>query len=134
MNATQEASLNLAKTSFINAKNNGSVMSYVAFTLPEAVAYYKNQSDSAFQQRFDLSQGNYNSFIQDGNIREIRKDKGMIQVKFEFLEVNMEEVSKDKITIYALSDNDGKSWFFLEEMDYLNEEILPGNKRLIEVE
>ncbi len=115
LNATQEASLNNAKTSFINAKNNGSVMSYVAFTLPDAVAYYQKQGDSVFQKRFDLSENNYNTFIQDGNIRKITQKDGVIQVKFEFLEVNMDEVSKENQILYALSDNDGESWFFLEE-------------------
>ena len=134
LNATQEASLNNAKVSFINAKNNGSVMSYVAFTLPEAVAYYKDQGDSVFQKRFDLSGTNYNSFIQDGNIREIRQEEGEIQVKFEFLEVNMDEVSKETLTLYALSKNEGVSWFFLEKEDYFNDDIFPSDKRLIDVE
>ncbi len=134
LNATQEATLNKAKTSFINAKNNGSVMNYVAFTLPVAVAYYQQQGDSVFQKRFDLSENNYNTFIQDGNIREIAKKEGEIQVKFEFLEVNIEEVSKVKKYVYALSDNDGKSWFFLEEEDYFNDNIFSPDKRLIDQE
>ena len=132
LNATQEASLNNAKTSFINAKNNGSVMSYVAFTLPDAVAYYQKQGDSVFQKRFDLSENNYNTFIQDGNIRKITQKEGEIQVKFEFLEVNMEEVSQEKQILYALSDDDGKTWFFLEEEDYFNDEIFSPEKRLID--
>lgn len=131
LNATQEASLNNAKTSFINAKNNGSVMSYVAFTLPDAVAYYQKQGDSVFQKRFDLSENNYNTFIQDGNIRKITQKDGVIQVKFEFLEVNMDEVSKENQILYAMSDNDGESWFFLEEEDYFNDAIFSPEKRLI---
>ena len=71
LNSTQEQSLNSAKVSYINSKNNGSVMSYVAYTLPEAVAYYKSKGDSVFQKRFDLSKEQLSEFIQDGNISKV---------------------------------------------------------------
>ncbi len=131
LNATQEASLNNAKTSFINSKNNGTVMSYVAFTLPEVVSYYKNQSDSIFQQRFDLSSKETTDFLSNGNIRVVEESSSLIHVKYEFTNVNFEDVSQEKVIVFALSDNAGKSWFFAEENDYFNDDILPDSKRLI---
>ena len=131
LNATQEASLNNAKTSFINSKNNGTVMSYVAFTLPDVVAYYKDQGDSIFQQRFDLSSLETKNFLTNGNIRIVEQKSPLIHVKYEFTKVDFEDVNQSKVYIYALSDNDGKSWFFAEEKDYKNDAILPASKRLI---
>jgi len=131
LNATQEASLNNAKTSFINSKNNGTVMSYVAFTLPEVVSYYKSQSDSVFQQRFDLSSKETTDFLSNGNIRVVEESNSLIHVKYEFTNVNFEDVSQEKVIVFALSNNTGKSWFFAEENDYFNDDILPDSKRLI---
>tara|TARA_R110002072_G_scaffold282761_1_gene445821 strand:- start:48612 stop:49070 length:459 start_codon:yes stop_codon:yes gene_type:complete len=131
LNAEQEVSLNAAKTSFINSKNNGSVMSYVAFTLPEIVSYYKKKGDSIFQQRFDLSGDEYSQFLTNGNIREVTKSSPDIQVKYEFTNVNVEEIESSKVVVFALSNNEGSSWFFAEEKDYYNDAILTKEKRLI---
>jgi len=106
-------------------------MSYVAFTLPEVVAFYKNQSDSIFQERFDLSSDEYSDFLTNGNIREIVKNSPEIHVKYEFTNVNVEDVASSKVIVFALSKNDGITWFFAEKNDYFNDEILSPEKRLI---
>jgi len=131
LSSSQEVALNTAKTSYINSKNNGTVMSYVAFTLPEVVAFYKNQSDSIFQERFDLSSDEYSDFLTNGNIREIVKNSPEIHVKYEFTNVNVEDVASSKVIVFALSKNDGITWFFAEKNDYFNDEILSPEKRLI---
>ena len=131
LSSSQEVALNTAKTSYINSKNNGTVMSYVAFTLPEVVAFYKNQSDSIFQERFDLSSDEFSDFLTNGNIREIVKNSPEIHVKYEFTNVNVEDVASSKVIVFALSKNDGITWFFAEKNDYFNDEILSPEKRLI---
>jgi len=106
-------------------------MSYVAFTLPEIVSYYKKKGDSIFQQRFDLSGDEYSQFLTNGNIREVTKSSPDIQVKYEFTNVNVEEIESSKVVVFALSNNEGSSWFFAEEKDYYNDAILTKEKRLI---
>ena len=106
-------------------------MSYVAFTLPEAVAYYKSKGDSVFQKRFDLSEKQFSEFLQDGNIRKVVNESPIIHVKFDFLNINVSNVESDVEVIYAISENDGSSWFFAEEVDYKNDKILSERKRLI---
>ncbi|MCO4813703.1 MAG: hypothetical protein KC454_03260 [Flavobacteriales bacterium] len=129
LSASQEASLNSAKTSFVKSKNEGLVLSYVAFTLPEVVAFYKNQSDSSFQKRFDLSSINAEVYLMDGNVKEV-VSKGMnIHVKYDFQNSQSEENTREMI--FALSNNDGKSWYFAEGEDYFNTNIIPEGKRLI---
>ena len=107
----------------------GLVLSYVAFTLPEVVAFYKNQSDSSFQKRFDLSSINAEVYLMDGNVKEV-VSKGMnIHVKYDFHNSQSEENTREMI--FALSNNDGKSWYFAEGEDYFNTNIIPEGKRLI---
>ena len=132
LNSTQEQSLNSAKVSYINSKNNGSVMSYVAYTLPEAVAYYKSKGDSVFQKRFDLSKEQLSEFIQDGNISKVVNESPIIHVKFNFISNNITDGESE--VIYAISENDGSSWFFAEEVDYKNDKIISEIKQLIKGE
>ena len=65
----------------------------------------------------------------DGNVKEVESEKDIIHVKYDFYDSNEHE--KGRIVIYALSKNDGKSWFFIEADDYFNDYIFPESKRLI---
>lgn len=133
LNANQEASLNEAVVSYVNSKNNGVVMSYVAFTHPNAVAFYKNQGDSAFTEKFDLSNSEFDPFLQDGNIKEIKSSGNNITVKYNFLNITgdyFEEVANDFV-LFAISDDAGETWFFIEEADYYNNDIISPESRMI---
>ena len=107
-------------------------MSYVAYTLPEAVAYYKSKGDSVFQKRFDLSKEQLSEFIQDGNISKVVNESPIIHVKFNFISNNITDGESE--VIYAISENDGSSWFFAEEVDYKNDKIISEMKQLIKGE
>lgn len=131
LNADQEAALNHATISYINARNEGVATAVVAYTYPPAVAYYTAMGDSVFHQKFDLSNLDEIPFLQDGNIQNIESKEQEIHVKYEYLSVNPFDYHADKVHIYALSSNDGVTWFYMDETDYTNEEILPKNKRLI---
>ncbi|MGB0915164.1 MAG: hypothetical protein ACPGVI_03785 [Crocinitomicaceae bacterium] len=133
LSADQEASLNDAMVSYVNSKNNGVVMSYVAFTHPNSVAHYKAQGDSAFTAKFDLSDSEYDPFLQDGNIREIETEGDKITVKYNFLNVsgNYFEEQSEEVVIFAISEDAGSTWFFIEEEDYFNNDIISEENRLI---
>lgn len=133
LSADQEASLNDAMVSYVNSKNNGVVMSYVAFTHPNSVAYYKAKGDSAFTTKFDLSDSEYDPFLQDGNILEIETNDNEITVKYNFLSVSGSffEEDAEEVTIFAISEDAGETWFFIEEDDYFNNDIISKEKRLI---
>lgn len=108
-------------------------MSYVAFTHPNAVAYYKEKGDSVFTERFDLSDSENGAFLQDGNIREIEQKNSTIHVKYNFLSIEGDyyENKASEVTIFAISNDDGNSWFFIDERDYFNTEIFEPSNRLI---
>ena len=134
LNSDQEASLNSAVTAYTTARNNGQVMTYVAFTYPDVVAYYKDKSDSSFIEKFGGSENiDSYSFIQDGNIREIKSDGNKLHVKYSFLELDdiFYGAEGSEAIIYAISEDNGQNWYFLDEVDYLNGSILKQNERLI---
>jgi len=132
LNGDQESTLNNAVTSYIDARNNGILMSYVAFTHPNTVAYYKNQGDSLFVAKFDLASEENSVYLQDGNIKEIQSAGNVIHVKYAFLGIDEDDnQSAGEITIYAISNDDGASWYFMDASDYENEKILKSSDRLI---
>ena len=134
LNSDQEAALNNAVNAYTQARNNGQVMTYVAFTYPNVVAYYKNLGDSSFVERFGGSEDlDSYSFIQDGNIRKIENSGSKIHVKYSFLELDdiFYGAQGSEIIIYAISEDEGQNWFFIDEEDYLNASILKENERLI---
>ena len=82
LSAEQERVLSEAQRAYIDARNNADVLRFVGFTHPNVVAYYKNDADSSFQKKFDLSMDNYN--IQDGTIRMIKKEGKTIHIDYLF--------------------------------------------------
>ena len=134
LNATQEAALNHAKIEYIGARNEGVIITYVAFTHPNVVGYYKDLGDNKFIERFDLNSGVGSLFLQDGSIKETDWDGDNIHVKYEFLGVLETEFRLEgtQVFIYALSADDGKTWHFLEQKDYYNDKIIKAKDRLIQ--
>jgi hypothetical protein len=134
LSADQEAALNNARIEYTNARNNGQVMTYVAYTHPDAVAHYKELGDSAFVAKFGSENRLLEAkFIQDANIRDTEMDGDHIHVKYSFLEIDQFDftLEQNELFIIAISDDDGKNWFFIEEEDYRNTEIIPEDKQLI---
>ena len=133
LNADQEASLNNAMFAYINSRNNGVVMSYVAYTHPNVVDYYKTLGDSNFTKKFDLLQYETPYELNDGNIVEMKNEANIIHVQYSFTSIifgNNRIVNEDFI-ILAISDDNGSSWYFMEEDDYLNDQIMDPSHRLI---
>ena len=133
LNADQETSLHTAMVSYVNSRNNGVVMSYVAYSHPNVVSFYKNQGDSLFKVHFDLSNENERPFFQDGLIQKIERANNLIHVKYQFKKIGFEDFiqTQDDVHIIAVSENEGETWFFIEEQDYFNDQIIKKENRLI---
>ena len=67
LTGNQEQALNRAVTSYVDARNDAVLLSYVAFTHPNVVAYYKDKGDSLFLNKFNLNEEHNWMYIQDGN-------------------------------------------------------------------
>lgn len=133
MNAEQERSLNQAMSSYVNSYNNGAVLSYVSFTHPNVVSYYKNKGDEVFKEKFELMTEDYeSSFLQDGIIRQIVSKNEKIHVHYQFLKFDNTSTMGYEIAVVALSEDDGRSWYFIDREDYINDAILDKEFRLID--
>ena len=134
LDSSQEKKLNTALSAYMNAKNSGSVLSYVAYTYPSLVFEYKQKGDSIFQHKFELENDSvelcqYNNSI----MRELEKDGKLFQVHFivDKYESNAYGLEPEKIDLFAISENSGNIWFIMESEDYLNKKSCPKLKRLI---
>lgn len=109
------------------------MLSFVGVVYPPVVAHYKNKGDSSFHYKFDLSTESNRPLLTDGTILGTKKDDRTIHIKYRFSELNdvLDGGSEYKIH-YAITEDDGVNWFFLEEVDYLNDSILNKNNRLFE--
>jgi len=133
LNADQEVSLNNARFAYINSRNNGVVMSYVAYTHPNVVDYYKTLGDSNFTMKFDLLQYGSAYELSDGRIVEIKSEAKSIHVKYSYTSMTLvhNKMKNDAFIILAISDDTGSSWYFMDEDDYLNDKIMDPSDRLI---
>lgn len=131
LNADQEKSLNEAMNHYLSARNNNEVLNFVAFTNGKVVKYYKEKGDSIFKIKFGA--GEEFVFIQDGNIRDTEASENKIHVKYSFLKISGDLFAEDseEIFIYAISEDNGVSWTFVDENDYLNDAIFTNQQRLI---
>ena len=132
LSADQERVLSEAQRAYVDARNEADVLKYVGYTHPSVIAHYKNQADSSFQKKFDLSNDPFT--IQDGTIRLIKQKGTSIHVDFLFKTVEKGSfgVFGDDVHIIAISEDNGKSWFFLDEKDYRNEQVIALKNQLIE--
>ena len=110
-------------------------MAYVGYTHPNVVGFYEEQGDEEFREKFELfSPEDGGSYIQDGNVREIAKKNGQIHVRYEFDRYSdMDYTDDGKVSIVAISIDDGVTWFFAEEQDYKNEDIFSKDEQLIDL-
>lgn len=133
LNADQEVSLNNARFAYINSRNNGVVMSYVAYTHPNVVDYYKTLGDSNFTMKFDLFQYGSPYELNDGGIVEMKSEAKSIHVKYRYTSITLgnNKMKNDDFIILAISDDDGSAWYFMDEDDYLNDKIMDPSDRLI---
>lgn len=131
LSATQEKKLNDALSTYVNARNECMVVSYVAFTYPELVKKYKEQGDSVFKAAFDCN--NDTLYLQDPTIRNTVKNGKEIHVQYD-LDVfnrNTQQRLPEKHQIYAVSEDAGMSWFFIDKKVYVDKSLLRNFERLL---
>jgi hypothetical protein len=134
LNSEQEASLNQNLSRYLKARNSCMKTGIIGFSHPDYVLEVKNESDSAFLKAFDCE--NYGKAVRfsDPTLRKTIKEKDIIHVYYE-LDVeagNTGVVNRRSEGLYALSEDNGKTWYFLMKDIYENREISKSVKRLID--
>lgn len=133
LNSDQESSLNQSLSRYLKTRNSCMVTGIVGFTHPAYVQEMKNESDSAFLKAFDCE--NYGKAVRfsDPTLRKTAKEKNIIHVFYE-LDVetgNTGIVNRRSEGLYALSEDNGKTWYFLMKDIYEDKNRSKSVKRLI---
>lgn len=116
LSADQEKSLNQATVKYMFAMNNDLFLSKAAATHPLFLRYYKNQGAEKFKAHFSTSDSTYTDPVigtteTNGNVIHI-------QLKVALVGKMSSEKAKERISVYAVSEDGGKNWFFIDGRDY----------------
>ena len=116
LNASQEKSLNMAIAKYLFAVNEDLKLSRASYTHPSVLKFYKKKGQNEFK----------NLFIKEENIwtdavlgkTESNGNAVQVELKIALKKNEYSTPQKERISIFALSEDNGSSWFFVEERDY----------------
>lgn len=133
LNAEQEATLSESTTRYLESRQNGAILAFVSMHHPDVVRYYKDQGDSVFLKKFSVKKEDY--YMDDPSIRETEKEGKVIHVLYEAKPINYQwgTTDKTKKEFVAISENNGKNWFYVDKSDYVDKSIASKMKRLLEL-
>ena len=116
LNASQEKSLNMAVAKYLFSVNEDLKLSRASYTHPSVLKFYKKKGQNEFKNHFNKEE----MIWTDAVLGKIVTKGNAIQVELKIALKKNEYSSpeKDRISIFALSENNGSSWFFVEESDY----------------
>lgn len=133
LNSEQEASLSESTTRYLEARRNGAVLAFVSMHHPEVVRYYKEKGDSIFINKFTIKPTDY--YLDDPSILDKKKNGEIIHVLFKAQRINNDgarDVDSESEFI-AISLDNGKSWFYVDKVDYVDKSIARGLHRLLKL-
>lgn len=132
LNAEQEQKLNSQIGRYMKSYNESRTLELAALTHASAVKYYHEKGDTAFLNHFHKeaesldeyeSLDERRSYIGDYSIKQVKKSGKDIQCKFSVKVYTAVEELDSNYPIYAISSDEGKTWYFLMDDDYKNKEI-----------
>ena len=131
LNAEQEASLAESTTHYLEARRNGALLAYVSMQHPAVVKHYKMKSDSLFLAKYELKSQGY--FIDDPVIKDIVRRGDKIHVKYEAKAVltEMDEGENKSFSFVAISEDAGRTWFYMDYHDYVDKTVAIDFERLL---
>lgn len=116
LNASQEKSLNMAVSKYLFAVNEDLKLSRASYTHPSILRFYKNKGQKEFKKLFEKEE----LIWTDAVLGKIKTNRNAVQVEIK-IALKKDEYStpeNERISIFALSSDNGSSWFFVEERDY----------------
>ncbi len=129
LTSEQEERLNKQLQRYVRANNENRSLELVAFTHPTIVASVKKEGDSTFLTHFKQSDDSARIYLANPLYRETKVSGKSIQRKY-WLEKYTERIEiTDEYCIFALSEDNGNTWFFAQETDYFSKHY-PASKRL----
>lgn len=132
LSASQEQELNKQTGIYLDAHERNAILVVVSKTHPSFVKYAKSKGGSYFKSVFENDQMEELVYI-NPMIEKIRNKGDHLQVlyKVEKEYIRNGENHRDKSNFVALSDDDGKTWYFLDYATYANKKICREIPRLL---
>lgn len=134
LNADQETALNQHVSRYLKAKNGCMVVGLVGFTHPDYIRELKQQGDSVLLKKMDCSES-YQQGIKytDPTLRRTQTSDDTIHVYYELDVEKGTDGTKQRRAegVYAISEDDGKTWFFLSKEVYQDKQVCPSFHRLL---
>ncbi|MFY7989708.1 MAG: hypothetical protein ACOVO3_03190 [Fluviicola sp.] len=129
LTSEQEERLNKQIQRYVAAYNENRSLEVVAFTHPKIVASVKKDGDSSFLVHFHQHDDSTRYYFANPLYRETKVAGKSIQRKYWVEKYTESEEITDQYCIFALSEDNGNTWFLAQETDYFSERY-PTSKRL----
>lgn len=119
----QESKLNNELNSYINAFNTQNTLVLSAQTYHPVVEHFLHDSIESFDIHFNSSFDSLKIHYSNPINRETKSSENLIQRKYTVEKYNNVKEINPKYCIFALSEDKGNTWFFINEDDYFNPNI-----------
>jgi hypothetical protein len=130
LSGQREDLLNNRLNAYLHAVNTNNTLQLVAFTEVSVVRYYKDKGDQPFLATFHQSDSLEKRCYYDNPINLATKvQNNWIERKYAVEKYTKTTDLNSEYCIFALSEDGGNNWFFVNEDDYFNDQI-PIKKRL----
>ena len=116
LNANQEKTLNSAVVKYLFAVNSDLKLSRASYTHPSVLKYYKSKGNDQFKNYFLKEEMIWTDFV-IGRI-ESKENYVHVELKIALKKDEYSEPVKKRNSIFAISDDSGSTWFFVENEDY----------------
>ncbi len=123
LTAVQEEKLNQQLTAYLNATNAKNTLKLVALTHSSVVKFYHQQGDSVFINHFELDLKKNGLVLSNPILESQSSDSKSIQRKYLVEKYEQIDGITERYCIFALSSDNGNSWFFCTEEDYFDQRI-----------
>lgn len=116
LNASQEKSLNMAVAKYLFAVNEDLKLSRASYIHPSVLKYYKKKGHKKFKNIFVKEEMIWTDAVLGKT--ESKGNTVQVELKIALKKNEYSTPQKERISIFALSEDNGSSWFFVEERDY----------------
>jgi hypothetical protein len=129
LTSEQEERLNKQIQRYVSALNENRSLEVVAFTHPKIVESIKKDGDSSFLVHFHQKDDSSRYCFANPLYRETKVLGKSIQRKYWIEKYTTNEEITDQYCIFALSEDNGNTWFLAQETEYFSPRY-PASKRL----
>lgn len=127
----QEERLSQQLNKYLKAYNNKQTLQLAALSAPHVVRFYHQKGDSMFIEHFETDLKKSAAYLSNPLVDSDRSDSKSIQRKYWVEKYTGIDGITNRYRIFAISSDQGNSWFFVTEDDYFDDDI-PGLKRLFQ--